>query len=86
MKNKLPLILTLIFAIGSIIVAYQLYSKVIEEKELQEEIITEEEAIKQKLLFYSEIQKLTSMFRIAGTTFFSFNYYIFHLLLLFVWF
>ena len=58
MKNKLPLILTLIFAIGSIIVAYQLYSKVIEEKELQEEIITEEEAIKQKLLFYSEIQKL----------------------------
>lgn len=58
MKRKLPLILTIIFAIGSIIVAFDLYNKVIKEKELQDEIITEEEAIKQKLLFYSEIQKL----------------------------
>jgi len=58
MKKKLPFILTIVFALASAIVAFQLYNKVISEKELQENIRSQEEAIKNKLTFYSTIQKL----------------------------
>lgn len=58
MKDKLPLILTLVFALGSAIVAYQLYNKVITEADFQEEIVNQELAIKNKLSFYSTIQKI----------------------------
>lgn len=58
MKSKISLILILFFGLGTVGAGYVLYSKIKKEEQLQLEIKTQEEEIKQKLTFYSSVQKI----------------------------
>jgi hypothetical protein len=58
MNKKLPRILTLVFALIAVVIAFILYKKVSGEQELQDKIISQEIEIKKKLTLYGELQKL----------------------------
>jgi hypothetical protein len=58
MKNKIALILSLIFGIGAFFFAFNLYRKVVNENNFQEKIKSQEDLIKKKLTIYGQLQKL----------------------------
>ena len=58
MKKLLPVILTGIFALGSVIMIFRLYYQIKSEQELVKKISIQEEKIKEKLVLLANIQKV----------------------------